>query len=525
MSAVENYSDGSTNPITATYTSSNTSVATVSSGTVTGANFSAIPGSPTITGSYTDPYAGTVVQGTTLVSVIPAVEVNSVFAPTSGSDVTAVRTYVVGNSYVWGINFDMVWDSVETSQGVYNFADFDAFLGTLFNTGGALTDAPTKKINLVVVGVNDTSTANPANISTPSYVFTEAWNNYVASNTPSWLTWVAPAPKGNSSNGQSGGLDVVTCMDYAGNGDTDSGFPAVYEKPYVVAYGNFIQAVLQHYSSECATGSLSVPPCSATTDNPSPYYGPALASYIGYIRIGLSSGGEVYPHCSGDLPGFSETTWVTDYIGNMDGAERSFQTTESSTIQLSAALDWAPGTTSGTYPDAEAAYAYNSGTQSQGFGSQGLEASDVYNYGVHSTCSSSYTQNCPCQADWCTNFNTYYADAPYDQLPITAPLELQTYYYTDPNCQGQISASGCSDPGGNSRAITTGSLYDLIPFAIERHATDFELYTYDILYGFDPNYCSLSGADSHYCPLNATYPGNYETVIEDAATGSPEPRH
>src|SRR5271156_2601800 len=101
MAATENFSDGSSTPLSSgvSYSSSNISVATASGSTVTSVNFSAIPGSPTITGSYTDPNAGTVVTGNTLVSVLPAVEINSLFPPTSGSDLSDVQTYIVGNSY------------------------------------------------------------------------------------------------------------------------------------------------------------------------------------------------------------------------------------------------------------------------------------------------------------------------------------------------------------------------------------------------------------------------------------------
>lgn len=522
MSATENYSDGSSAPASgATFTSSNTSVASVSGSTVTGASFSAIPGSPTITGNFTDPFTNTNVTGNTLVSVIPAVQINATFPPGSTStDFADFQNDVIANQYVWGVNVNLVWDKIEksnsqgTGSGGYDFTTFDASLAAFFNTNGSLANAPTKKLNLVVVGVNDTSTQNPANVSTPAYVFTPTWNTSAKNNPPSWLNWTPPEPTGNSSNGLAGGLDVVTCQSYQGNGSTDTGFPVVYEDPYVVAYGNFIQAVLKHYSHACDS---TTPPCSPTGGNAAPYNGPTLASYVGYIRIGLSSGGEVFPHCSSSLPGFSETAWVSTYIGGIEGAERTFQTNDSSTVQLAAALNWQPGGTDGTFPDPEASQADNSGAQSQAFGSQGLQLSDDYNYSNYQTCSSTHTQNCPCQSDWCTNFNNYYNLSPYNQLPVTAPLELQTYFYSDPNCEGQIS--GCTDSGAQARAVTTGSLYDLVPFAVQRHSNDLELYTYDLLYAYDSNYCALKGADQHYCPLNSTFVSHYKTVIQNAATG------
>src|SRR5262249_55363032 len=143
--------------------------------------------------------------------------------------------------------------------------------------------------------------------------------------------------------------------------------------------------------------------------------------------------------------------------------------------------------------------------------------SDINNYNSYTTCSSSHMQNCPCQANWCSNFNTYFNDAPYNQFPIRTPLELQTLMNSDPLCEGQIT--GCTDTDSHTTSVATGSLYDLIPCAVTRHAPALELYTYDLLYAYDSNYCNLHGAAQHYCPLSTTYPSHYRTVIQNAVTG------
>ena len=84
-----------------------------------------------------------------------------------------------------------------------------------------------------------------------------------------------------------------------------------------------------------------------------------------------------------------------------------------------------------------------------GFGSQGLEASDVNN------CAGS-------TADWCSLFSEYTG---------RVPLELQTL---DQSC-----------PTGECK---TGSLVDLIPFGVQNHATIFEIYYQDWLRAYDPGY-------------------------------------
>ena len=84
-----------------------------------------------------------------------------------------------------------------------------------------------------------------------------------------------------------------------------------------------------------------------------------------------------------------------------------------------------------------------------GFGSQGLQQSDITNYPN-------------CTANWCNLFA---------QFTGQAALELQTYLLSCPD-----------------NSCTTGSLVNLVPFAISHHATVLEIYYQDWLTAYDPNY-------------------------------------
>jgi hypothetical protein len=71
------------------------------------------------------------------------------------------------------------------------------------------------------------------------------------------------------------GINVVTCTNYPGNGTKDSGFPVAWQSGFADNYQNFIVEVIQHF-----------------TGNP----------HIGYIRFGLTVGGEIFPFCALQWP-------------------------------------------------------------------------------------------------------------------------------------------------------------------------------------------------------------------------------
>jgi hypothetical protein len=493
MSATENFSDGSNTPnVSASYTSSKTNVATVSGSTVTSANFSALLGSTTITGSYTDPQTSSAVTGTTSLSVTPAVQINALGMPSGAAsgDVSDFQSTVLGNAYVWGVNPTMVWNAVESSSGTvsggYDFTSFDATLvgssTSIFPSG-----PPTKMINIIVTPVTGgcaiSTTGNPncGNSATPSYVLGNI-----------------PTP--------------LTCFSYPGNGGSGSangGFPEVFNTNFQTPYENFIAAVLKHYSNSCDS---TVKPCN-NTDGPGGANGPALAPYIGYIRFGLSAGGEVYPFCAGGSTYSVDSgsdQWI-DYVNSIDSSilsseetYQSAQQTLGANIQMMTSINQNHSPTDFTVADDEADYAYNhssfsSPVATMGFGSQGLQKSDVSNYASAPTCTTTPVY-CPCTSDWCTKFNQYTGDL---------PLELQTVLQSDP--------TGSSQTGS---LATSGSVTGLIPFATSRHATILELYPYDLLYAFDSNYCNLAGKTSSLCPLNNTLVSDYVSAIEAAVSGN-----
>jgi hypothetical protein len=70
-----------------------------------------------------------------------------------------------------------------------------------------------------------------------------------------------------------------------------------------------------------------------------------------------------------------------------------------------------------------------------------------------------------------------------------APLELQTYLQSCPD-----------------KSCTTGSLVDLVPFAVAHKATVLEIYYQDWLLAFDPSY-----------PGNSQYGAAYAQVLTQAA--------
>lgn len=189
---------------------------------------------------------------------------------------------------------------------------------------------------------------------------------------------------------------------------------------------------------------------------------------IGYIRIGLGRGGETFPAqnfgkdpCTSTFVnkwGWTDTTW-TNYVNAM----LNYESTLKSSKQLMVGID---SVDSNSMPDSEAATAVS---MHMAFGNQGMKANDITNY-PH------------CSSDWCDLFDKYTGDV---------PLELQTIALSSPQ----------NDP-------PVGSLVNLLPFAVSHHATILEIYCYDWLLAFDPNY-----------PGNSTYGAAYATAFKAASQG------
>ena len=183
---------------------------------------------------------------------------------------------------------------------------------------------------------------------------------------------------------------------------------------------------------------------------------------IGYIRLGLAIGGDFFPRCSTVMPGYSDLVW-TNYALEMNTFEASLKPT----MQLMQSVTQINSANDGN-ADIEADNAVKNGIA---IGVQGWEKSD--------------NNAKTCTSDWCSLFSKYSGKI--------GPLELQTL--------------AVSDPTGVTQ---TGSLVDLIPFAISHHAEILELYTLDWLLALDPNYYKLNGATQEY--------GSYSTAYLKAIT-------
>jgi hypothetical protein len=231
---------------------------------------------------------------------------------------------------------------------------------------------------------------------------------------------------GGGGGGGSNSANYVTCN--PSNAAGPQRIPNYFASAFQSNYQNFIKAAIAHYGSN---------------------------SQVGYIRFGLGRGGETIPvgdwdsgdSCSQQFAAWGltdatiNTTWEP-YLQSMLSFEAA---NNASNVQLMVGIT--PMNGAGV-PDFVAQSAAHLNI---GFGSQGLQSSDVGN------CSES-------TADWCELFTQYSGQV---------PLELQTIGQSCPQ-----SPTSCP----------TGSLVTLLPFAVQNHATILELYYEDWLTAFDPSY-------------------------------------
>lgn len=352
--------------------------------------------------------------------VVPGpVAVNALIPPgaLTGQDAAAIQNYIITNNpAVAGGTFQVEWSAIDPDGANYNWTYSD----TLYNTFAAAG----KSVNFVFWANADSSETscssdgqygldNSGNCAIPAYVWTALTSANYTTCTP-----------GNTSGPQQ--------------------IPNYFASAFQTNYQNFMAAAVAHY------GNGSFPK-------------------MGYIRFGLGHGGETIPvgdwnsgdACANQLAswGLTISTWTTYLTGML-----TFEHSLASPVQLMVGITPMSGN---AVPDAVAAAAV---PLNIGFGSQGLEATDVNNCGGST-------------ADWCNLFNTFYTS-----YPGKAPLELQTV--------GQ----SCPD-----NSCATGSLVNLLPFAVANHVTILEIYYQDWLTGYDPNYPG--------------YTQTYQTVLQSTATG------
>ena len=219
-------------------------------------------------------------------------------------------------------------------------------------------------------------------------------------------------------------------------------YPVPYETPYKTGWEAFIAAAIVHF-------------------NNSPNF-----SQIDYMRVGRSVGGEAYPYCIPTMEAlpapntYSKSGWLAYYTAIDDFV----QAQAPKMVILDPLNEAGSGSSSDPkdprYGTSEAAIAIahkNANGMVNGFGSQGLQASDITNYPS-------------CASDWCNQFNADYQS--------NDNLELQTLSLSAP-----VGVSGVMN--------ATGDLRPLLPFAVSHHMTILELYNLDALLAYDPNYCVL----------------------------------
>jgi hypothetical protein len=404
--------------------------ATVSNSTNTATTWTASQGTISSSGLFTAPtvtantsvvvtatsVADSTKSATAVVSVVaaasPKVSLEVLFPPTNPntSDFKAVQQYLMSNPIVSGGNITVEWGMVDQGNGVYDWTATDALIAPWATAG--------KKVNLIVWANSDSTTspcsngaANPTgNCGIPSYV----WKSLGSSNYTTCVT-------------QYGTQQIPNFLDRAS---------------FQIPYQQFMSALIQKYGSD---------------------------SEIGYIRFGLGHGGETYPATGWNTAtaacgkafaswGVTVTTWET-YLAGMLNYEATLRSTKQ--LMVGVTPMGAPNT---VVPDYVAPLAV---PMNVGFGSQGLQQSDITNYPN-------------CTANWCNLFA---------QFTGQAPLELQTYLQSCPD-----------------NSCTTGSLVNLVPFAVSHHATVLEIYYQDWLLAFDPSY-----------PGNSEYGASYAKVLTTAA--------
>ena len=192
--------------------------------------------------------------------------------------------------------------------------------------------------------------------------------------------------------------------------------PVFWDRTFTDNYKTFMSAVIEKYGTNTS---------------------------VGYIRFGLSHGGETFPACKLALRphGFSEEKWRS-YLFEMLDYEKSLHSPKQLMVGInSTGNPYEPG-----FPASIAERAVHNG---MGFGVQGLDARDM----------EKYASGNPCESGWCQSFDKFQGEA---------PLELQMVAASRPD------------------RSAPGSLVDLIPFGLKLHAQIFEIYLDDWLVAVDP---------------------------------------
>jgi hypothetical protein len=450
-----------------------------------------------------------------------------VFPPDSGVNFQHFMATVMNQKAIEGVTVPVAWINVETGTPgmstcnnpgtdtcqldtaglthTYDWSAVDTANAQWFAVPGP------KKVNIILNGIGGASPQCAINNTcinplTPYYVTTSSW----AAQTLSGLQDVINGVKDGCTNNvglnttsmtrDSAGVVTVTEANHGyHNGDTiwvTGTVPADYNTSQQgVLVQNVSGNTFQYQSGNSTAGSATTPGTviSRQQSYPVPYettYKTAWEAFVGgaiyhfnhspnlaqidYMRVGRSLGGEAYPLClptMAALPApntYTKSGWLAYYTAIDDFVQ--LQNPKMLILDpLNEAGTGMPGDPKDpSYGTAEAAIAVahkNANNVVNGFGSQGLQASDIAKYPS-------------CASDWCNQFNANYQS--------NDNLELQQLSLSAP-----VSASGVNS--------ATGDLRPLLPFAVSHHMTILELYNLDALLAYDPNYCVINSPDNGLC--------------------------
>lgn len=300
-----------------------------------------------------------------------------------------------------------------------------------------------------------------------------AYNLHFYKQTASSCTSSGTAPTTWNTTGDSFSDNSCTWIDNGTVIPSDQGIPVSYNLPFLTAYQKFAAAVYDHYANHAPSGLK-----------------------MGYIRFGMTEGGESTPLCntansqSSGWPKYSKYTYLA-YISDMLTDFGGLGTTA---IPQVADMNAVGSTPDYDYADQEALYANNN---SIGLDTNGLQVNDVTQIQAGNCTVKGSTSG-----DWCKNFNTYCGTTMTNGYkPICS---LQTLLASTPG----------NDTSGETGSLSVdGTFPGLIPTASAHGATNLEIYTIDTLLAVSPNYCSDSGA-SCSSPDYSGYQGPYESAFE-----------
>jgi hypothetical protein len=419
--------------------------------------------------------------------------------PTLQNHYNHFQSDVIGNASVAGITVLIPWGAYDIGNSTSGPALDTNTLKTVLDPNLS-SAASGKTINLVIEAASGGIGMGGINSATPSYVFSTAWpmNCLGCSGPP------PPVDTCDCNNYQGGNYASLgsNCTNINNTSQFDSqGVPAAWEMPFYVAYEGWLKALINWYNSSNSSGS-------------------AIRAQIGYIRVGVGTGGGSVVACpaveAGSFPGYVPTGQLPQSVFSVPKLTELIWKTYNSNVYsfvngvhhdmvLEASmyggetLSNNDGTTMLVWADDVAGSAVSNGL---GIGAESLAgATDTGDLTL-------YSQGSPCSNDWCALFNQYALAVPkYLGVPMPG---LQTASVSNPSCANQPSS--CNQ---------TGSLLTVLPFGTQRHGRVFEIGYPDLICAY-----SMHGPSDFpsTCPSSFVSPPPYlpyQTALTSADADSP----